>query len=156
MIKINIKEFITYNQETIYEFLCLQSETEFEITIPRIGIAQEDEDFMVSFDYRDAAYAGFLISRISDSFAYYIPAPEKNEPFHFKVTITDMEKFAATINLISHGLSNLPVNRELFYTFQNASAAFLADSDIADIHCKVYGLLHIADIFLSDENLSDS
>lgn len=83
MIKINIPEFTSYSKETIYEFLILQAETEFEISLRRISEAVIDPNILVSMDYRDAAYAGQLLCQISESFGYYVPYPKKKHVFNF-------------------------------------------------------------------------
>ena len=153
MTQIHIKEFTTYDKDTTLEFLRLQADTEFEIILPRKAIFNKDPQWYLSIDFRDAAYIGYLLSQVVDSFGYYVPCPYKDEPFQFRVVIRDMEKFAEQFHFIARGISNLPDHQETVLTFQIASLKFYENANYKDLNSKVYGLTDIAVKFHSDEGL---
>jgi hypothetical protein len=75
MIKININEFQNYDSKSMYEYLLVQNDTEFEIIIPREAVAGINEKYMLAIEFIGAAYAGHLLSEISSCFGYYTPCP---------------------------------------------------------------------------------
>ena len=123
MLKINISDFSNYDSKDVYEFLFLQNETEFEITIPKRSIAHNDENYEVFVEYLSAAYAGQCLSEIARSFAYYVPCVFNLNPFLFQVTITEMEKLADILYLIIQGIHDTTANAP-FLTFHGLAADF--------------------------------
>lgn len=149
MTKINISDFSNYDNKDIYEFLFLQNETEFEITIPKRSIAHDDENYEVFVEYLSAAYAGQRLSEIAGSFAYYVPCTFNLNAFLFEVTITEMEKLADILYLIVQGMHDTTGN-EPFLTFHGLAADFLNDAYDNKVECNTWGLLHIANNFLEE------
>lgn len=147
MLKININDLSNYNSEDVYEFLFLQNETEFEITIPKRIIARNDENYEVFVEYLSAAYAGQRLSEIAVSFAYYVPSVFNLNPFLFQVIITEMEKLADLLYLIIQGTQNTSGNKP-FLTFHGLAADFLNDAYDCKLKCNTWGLLHIANQYL--------
>jgi hypothetical protein len=147
MLKININEFQDYDSKSMYEYLLVQNDTEFEITIAREAVEGIDDQYILAVDFIGAAYAGQLLSEISSCFAYYTPCPNKAEPFLFQTIITDMGKLADTLHYISQGFND-PDGDETFLDYQVKSAEFLNDAFEEKVECKTWGLLHIANKFL--------
>lgn len=150
MIKVNISDFSDYDNKGIYEFLFLQNETEFEITIPKRSIAHNDENYEVFVEYLSAAYAGQRLSEIAGSFAYYVPCSFNLKPFLFEVTITEMEQLTDILYLLVQGLHDTRAN-ESFLTFHGLAADFLNNAYDNKVECNTWGLLHIANHFLAEE-----
>lgn len=149
MIKININEFNRYDDKAIYEFLFVQSETAFEIEIPRVAVAGKGECYDVFIEYLSAAYSGQCLSEIAGRFAYYVPCVYSKRPFLFEVTITDMEKLTDILYLIVKGFHDNTVG-ETFLKFHSAAADFLSDAFNDKIECKTWGLLYIANQYLQE------
>jgi hypothetical protein len=149
MIKININEFTSYDCKSIYEYLLLQNETEFEIIIPREFVEGISNQYELVTEFLSAAYAGQLLSKITSCFAYYTPCPNKTAPFLFQVVITDIEKFADTLHVIIQGFNDCD-GGEFFLHFHTNAADFLNNSFEEKVDCKTWGLLHIANKFLQE------
>jgi hypothetical protein len=149
MIKININEFQNYDSKSMYEYLLVQNDTEFEIIIPREAVEGIDEQYMLAIEFIGAAYAGHLLSEISNCFAYYTPCPNQTKPFLFQAIITDIGKLADTLYFISQGFIDTD-GGETFLDFQIKSAEFLNDAFEDKVKCDTLGLLHIANIFLQE------
>lgn len=149
MTRINIAEFGNYDSKAIYEFLFLQSETVFEIIIPRTAVAGNCESYDIVHEYLAAAYAGQRLSEIASSFAYYVPCVSNNRSVLFEVTITDMEKFTDILFLIIQGFDHKTCG-DAFLTFHGLAADFLNDAFEEKIECNTWGLLHIANSFLQE------
>lgn len=149
MVKININEFQHYDSKSMYEYLLVQNDTEFEIIIPREAIEGIDDQYMLAIEFIGAAYAGQLLSEISSCFAYYTPCPNKAKPFLFQAIVTDMGKLADMLFYISHSFND-PDGGEPFLDFQIKSADFLNNAFDENIQCKTWGLLHIANNFLQE------
>lgn len=147
MLKININEFQDYDTKSMYEYLLVQNDTEFEIIIPREAVEGIDDQYILAVDFIGAAYAGQLLSEISSCFAYYTPCPNKAKPFLFQAIITDMGKLVDTLYYISQGFND-PDGDETFLDFQVKSAEFLNNAFEEKVECKTWGLLHIANKFL--------
>ncbi len=147
MLKINITEFNQYNSKALYEFLFLQDEIVFQITIPRKEIAGTIEKYDVFEEFLSAAYAGQRLSEIAESFAYYVPCIYSKQPFLFEVTITEMGKMAEVLHLIIHSIND-KIPSETFLTFHSLSADFLTNVFNDKIECNTWGLLHIAHDYL--------
>lgn len=148
MTKINISDFIDYNSKAVYEFLFLQGETEFEIIIPRESIAGKDDNYCIAIEYINAAYAGQRLAQIADTFAYFVPSEFTKKSFLFEITITNMEELADNLYFIIQGFNFRDTN-DTFITFQGLAADFLNDAYDDKIDCKTWGLLHIANDYLS-------
>ena len=149
MLKININEFNRYDSKSLYEFLFLQNETLFQITIPRKVIAGTCENYDVFEEYLLAAYAGQCISEIAESFAYYVPSVSGKKPFLFEVTITEMGKMAEALYNIIHSVNDKTPG-EIFLAFHSLAADFLTNAINGRIECSTWGLLHIANHFLEE------
>lgn len=147
MLKININEFYNYDSKAIYEFLFLQSETEFEITIPRnAGIGKAD-NYHIFVEYLTAAYAGQRLYEIAESFAYYVPSLHGKCPFLFEVSLTELGRMAETLYLIIHSIND-KIPTETFLTFHSLAADFLTNVFNDKIECNTWGLLWIANQYL--------
>ena len=149
MIKINTTDFRDYSSKAVYEFLFLQGETEFEITIPREFATDEHENYCIFTDYINASYSGQCLALIADTFAYFVPSEFTKKPFQFEIKVTDMEKFADTLHFIIQG-NNFRDTREPFLTFQNLAFQFLIDAFEDKVECHTWGLLHIANLYLDE------
>ncbi len=147
MTRINIAEFGNYDNKAIYEFLFLQSETVFEIIIPRAAIAGNCDNYDIVHEYLAAAYAGQRLAEIASSFAYYVPCVYNSRSVLFEVTITDMEKFTDILYLIVQGF-DYTAYENAFLTFHGLAADFLNDAFEEKIECKTWGLLYIANQYL--------
>lgn len=147
MTKINISDFFDYNSKAVYEFLFVQGETEYEIIIPRESIAGKDDNYCIATEYINASYAGQRLAEISDTFAYFVPSEFAKKPFHFEITITDLEKLADTLYFVIQGF-NFNDTNDTFITFQGLAADFLNDAFDDKIDCQSWGLLHIGSDYL--------
>ena len=148
MTKININKFSNYNSKSLYEYLFLQREKVFEITIPRKAIKKDSYD--IFSEYLSAAYAGQRLSEIADSFAYYVPDVNSNRPFIFEVTIPEIGKMAEILYLIIQTI-NGTTGSERFLSFHSLAADFLTNASNNWIECHTWGLLQIANRFFKDE-----
>ena len=149
MTKINIADFLDYNNKAVYEFLFPQGETQFEIIIPREFIGGKDDNYCIATDYITAAYAGQRLAQVTDTFAYFAPSEFTKKPFQFEITTIDMETLADTLYFIIHGL-NFRDTRETFTTFQGLAADLLNDAFDDKIKCHTWGLIHIASHYLEE------
>jgi hypothetical protein len=147
MTKINISDFFDYNSKTVYEFLFVQGETEYEIIIPRESVASKDGNYCIAIEYINASYAGQRLAQIADTFAYFVPGEFTKKPFLFEIAITDMEKLADNLYFIIQGF-NFRDTKDTFITFQGLAADFLNDAFDDKIDCKTWGLLHIGSNYL--------
>ena len=100
MLKITLSKFTEFTVKDIHKFLLQQKETVFKITIPRQAIIVRQDYVVAMVNYLSVAYAGQLLSKIANSFAYYVPCPTRKTSFYFLVVIPDKEKFAETLYLI--------------------------------------------------------
>ncbi len=147
MLKININELNRYDSTTLYEFLFLQRETAFEITIPKKTIAGISDNYDVFEEFLSAAYAGQRLSEIAKSFAYYVPSVNSKMPFLFEVTITEMGKMAEALYIIIHSVTDkMPC--EIFLSFHSLAADFLTNVFNDKAECNTWGLLWIANQYL--------
>jgi hypothetical protein len=149
MIKININEFKSYDSKSIYEFLLLQNETEFEIIIPREAVEGINDQYELVTEFLSAAYAGHLLNAIATCFAYYTPCPNKTAPFYFQGVIADMEKLTDTLYCIIQGFND-PDGGDVFLNFHVSATDFLNDVYEEKIQCSTWGLVHIANNFLQE------
>jgi hypothetical protein len=149
MTTINICDFIDYDSKAVYEFLFLQGETEFEITILRESVGGKDDNYSIAIEYINASYAGQRLAQIADVFAYFVPSEFTKKPFLFEITITDMEKFADNLYFIIQGF-DFRDTKETFITFQGLAAEFLNDSYDDKIKCQTWGILDIGSQYLED------
>ena len=147
MLKINITEFNHYDSKSIYEFLFLKSETEFEITIPKKSVAGTCDNYTVFEEYLAAAYAGQRLSEIAERFAYYVPSVCTIRPFVFEVSITEMGKLAEVLYIIVYSI-NEKIPCEIFFTFHSLAADFLSNVFNNKVECSTRGLLCIANQYL--------
>lgn len=143
----NTTKFSDYDSNDIYEFLFLQGETEFEITIPRNGLKGKCDSYYVFEEFLSAAYAGQRLSEIAESFAYYVPCVHNKCPFLFEVTITEMGKLAEALYIITHSI-NKKIPCETFLTFHSLAADFLTNVINDKAECNTLGLLWIANQYL--------
>lgn len=149
MLKININEFNRYDSKALYEFLFLQNETVFQITIPRKVIAGTCENYDVFEEYLSAAYAGQCLSDIAESFAYYVPSVSGKKPFLFEVAITEMGKMAEALYSIIHSVND-KIPGEAFLTFHSLAADFRTNVFNNSFKCNTWGLLHIGSRYLEE------
>jgi len=153
MTKININELNRYDSKDIYEFLFLQNETVFQITIARKTVARKSENYDVFEEYLLAAYAGQRLSEIAKSFAYYVPSVCSKRPFVFEVTITEMGKLAEVLYIIIHS-GNDKIPGEIFLAFHSLAADFLTNAFNEKMECNTWGLLCIANKYLEKSDNS--
>lgn len=149
MTKINISKFSNYDSKAMYEFLFLKRETVFEITIPRNAINDETDNYDIFFEFLSAAYLGQRLSEIADSFAYYVPCVNSKHPFLFEVTITEKGIMAEVLYLIIKTIYGANDN-EIYLSFHSLAADFLTNAFSNRIDCNTWGLLAIANKYLSE------
>ena len=147
MLKININELNRYDSKTLYEFLFVQRETVFQITIPRKAVAGTCVNYDVFEEYLSAAYAGQRLSEIAESFAYFVPCVQSKCPFLFEVTITEMGKMAEALYIIIHSVTD-KIPCEIFLSFHSLAADFLTNVFNDKAECNTWGLLWIANQYL--------
>ncbi len=142
MLTISINEFTGYDSKSLYEFLMLQNQTAFKIKIPKIYVPGDD-NFQVFWEYHQAAYVGHLLSAISESFAYNVPAPSKLQPFIFEIEIKDVEVFADQLSIIIIAFDDLAPD-ELAIPFQEAACEFFIAAYDEKLVPHTWGLLVVA------------
>ena len=147
MLILNITDLNQYNYKSLYEYLLLQRETEFQILIPRTAITGDSDNYDVFEEYLTAAYAGQRLSEIAKCFAYYVPCLHSKQPFLFEATITDIGKLTEALYIIVHSVNkNMP--SEIFLAFHSLAADFLTNVFSDRAECNTWGLLHIANHYL--------
>ncbi|MEO6669464.1 MAG: hypothetical protein ABIN36_08310 [Ferruginibacter sp.] len=127
----------------------LQTQNEFEIIIPKTYNPIDDESFIIFWEYHIMAYAGQKLFEISSEFSYNVPDAGSKQPFKFIVTINNLEKFAdllyeLTLVLQEDDLTGTTTK------FQLAASNFFNDAYDNEVESVTWGLLTMANSFLSE------
>ena len=69
MVQINLNEFFTYDWPQLLEFIRLQDDEEFTITLPKKTVEITDCNFNVFWEYYHAAYVGQELAKMLYIFA---------------------------------------------------------------------------------------
>lgn len=146
MYSINIHDLKNYNTKLIAEYLSQQSDNEFEIIIPRDQYDEEDFNFSIFWQYYSAAYSGQKLFNISESFAYYIPCPHKQNSFRFEISVTDLKKLTVVLRFILAGYYS---ENDAMVRFHEEASKYFDDSFNGEMEPDCWGLLYIANQFLS-------
>ena len=145
MTTLNISQFTNYTLEDFIEYLNLQTDNEFEIVVPRKTFLKDDYNLYVAMDFRNAAFIGHLLSNVTDSIGYYVPSPLKDEAFHFRVMVSDINKFAKIFHMIGISLIDTPEYIEPLVAFLLGSKKYYEETLGLGIHkSKFCGLINIA------------
>ena len=149
MITINITEFKGYDNKTLYEFLMLQNQTEFQIKIPKYVEEYEGVNFSVFWEYHLMAYVGHRLCEAAESFAYFVPAVSKGTPYSFDVEIKDFEKFTDTLFEIIEFINDEEAT-DTSNNFELAASNFFSDAFDDKVQTKTWGLLSLANDYLAE------
>ncbi|MEP7111361.1 MAG: hypothetical protein ABI760_25420 [Ferruginibacter sp.] len=147
MISINISEFDDYDRESIYEFVTLQEEMNYEIIIPKVIVATDDPPHAVFWQYSTAAYAGHLLNDVSSSFGYLVPSANKKDYFKFDAKIKDIAKFADLLYLITAVYFAVHETDEI-RKFTNDATDYFGDAFDSIPYPSTSGLIFIARAYL--------
>jgi hypothetical protein len=128
------------------EYLFHLDDTEFEIIISRDRVDPDDKNFSIFWQYHTAAYAGEKLFKVSESFAYYVPCPEKDNPFRFEIKVTDIKRLALALRFIITGYYD---ENRITIRFNEQAGQYLNDAFEGKVESNTWGLLHIANNFLS-------
>jgi hypothetical protein len=145
MNSINIYDLKNYNVRLIEEYLFQQNDKAFEIIIPRDQYDDEDINFSIFWQYYTAAYAGQKLYNISRSFAYYVPCPEKQNPFRFEIEVAGIDRLAAVLAFI---LTGYHTKDDSVIRFNQEAAVYFSDAFEGKIDSETWGLLYIANKYL--------
>lgn len=145
MITISIHDLKNYNANLISEYLFQQSDNAFEIIIPRDQYDPEDINFSLFWQYYTAAYAGQQLFNVSESFACYVPCPEKKKPFRFEIEVADIHRLAAALAFIITGYYT---NSDSMIRFNQEAAIYFSDAYEGKTVSETWSLLHIANKYL--------
>jgi hypothetical protein len=143
---IRLREFQNYERELIYEYLVLQNETEYRILYPKSTVDPTTERYMIFWEYHLVAYMGHKLSEISESFAYYVPAPNAKHPYLFDIVVNDPGKLADTLYyLISVFYEK---DHQAMFDFEEEAADHSSDAYHEKIQAACFGLIYIASQYL--------
>ena len=68
MVQIKLTEFHAYELSDLLEFIQIQDEHEFNITLPKTTLALKDNNFSIFWEYYNAAFIVQKLLKISDTF----------------------------------------------------------------------------------------
>ncbi len=152
MTTINIHQFAGYTSSDIYQFVMLQAETDFQITIPKKTLAFKDDNFDVFIEYYQLGYAGQLLSEISTSFAYYVPCPSSKKQFVFELITDNAEKLSDLLYLFVQYFIDL-ADMDIIEKFDIDSTDFYLDAFDGKLdNVGTWGLLWVASLYLQKGN----
>ena len=63
-------------------------------------VETDDKNLFIFLEYHNAAFAGQQLYNVSESFAYYVPCPEKQNPFRFELETSELKRLAAALAFI--------------------------------------------------------
>lgn len=143
---INIHDLKNYNAKLILEYLSVQQEKAFEIIIPHDQVDPDDKNFSIFWQYHTAAYAGQQLFNVSESFAYYVPCPKKQNSFRFELEVSDIKRLATALAFIITGYYE---NNITMLRFNEEAAKYLNDAFNSKTDSDTWGLLYIANNYLN-------
>lgn len=147
MFTIHIDDLAEYDFKTVYEYLHSQDDTIFEIIIPKENAIGKSDQFYVFLDYYLAAYAGELLSEVSDAFSYYVPSVVQVSQFNFQLEVTDKEKLADVLFNIATGYYDTgDLDEE--YTFYEKASQF-HDKAWETLNAACWGLISVAAAYMT-------
>jgi hypothetical protein len=142
---INIHDLKNYNAKLIAEYLFQQNDKAFQIIIPREQIDPDDRNFSIFWQYHTAAYAGQKLFNVSESFAYNVPCPHKQNQFVFEIETADINRLATALAFIISGYYE---NDKTMLRFNEEAAQYLNDAFEGTTDSDTWGLLYIANNYL--------
>lgn len=145
MITININQFKGYTIKDIHEFLSLQNSNHYEIFIPKMEADPGELNFSIFWDYHVAAYAGQKLNSSSESFAYDVPCPKRQNPFRFELETNDLMKLSIALRFIIVGYYT---NGSGMTNFHQHAAAHFDEAYKGKTDPACWGLLYIANEYL--------
>lgn len=143
MITINLREFQTYDHKSLYEFILMQDQLDFQLILPRQFKAGINDNVEVADEYLTAALAGQKMADISQTIAYTVPAIVSKDPILITLTNVVLEKFIDTLYEIIHGVYELDSSDD-FLNYRQECAKFLGNVWEEDFICYTIGLAYIA------------
>lgn len=148
MTTINLNEFSNCTKTGIYKFLLSQQAKEFEIIIRKTYNPVDDESFIIFWEYHIMAYAGQKLFELSSGFSYFVPGAGSKQPFKFIAEINDLAKLADVLYDLAVVLQeDDPANATT--GFQSAALSFFNDAYDGKVEAATWGLLTLANSFLS-------
>jgi len=127
MVQINLPEFYHYNLPQLLEFLNLQDEKEYNITLPKKTVTGIDKNFQVFWEYYNAAFIGQQLYQIASHFTYTVPCTKKIHYFSFQVTIHDSRQMADVLFYLVSGQAKAR-NRASIAEYNFEAAKLLEDA----------------------------
>lgn len=140
MTKINLRDFIDYDRDSIHEFLLIQDDTFFEIGVIMDHLPSADSNDVFAF-YSMAGYIGQLLKQISKNFSYSVPGLTAIPDFRFRVRITDM---AVLRDFVYHTATGLYCHNNSYTPFYEERDKFWSAMCAYDVKPAAWGLLQIA------------
>ena len=149
MIQIKLTEFTSYELPDLLEFIKLQDEHEYGITLSKNTAVFKDDHFNIFWEYYNAAFVGQQLWNISDTFSYSVPCFKKSGQFSFQVTTYDKVRLAKTLYFLVNEFSSNP-DQNFSNQFKIGAARFFEDmlNRKGDIAC--WALIRLTDLFLTE------
>lgn len=145
MYTLNITQFKGYTVKALHEFLLLQNCSHFQILIPRMEPDPNEINFSVFWDYHVAAYAGYKLNSIAESFAYEVPCPKKQNPFSFEIETNNLMKLSIVLRFIIVGCYT---NGRGMTHFHGEAAKHFDHVYLGKAKPACWGLIYIANEYL--------
>ncbi|MEO6547948.1 MAG: hypothetical protein ABIN94_08100, partial [Ferruginibacter sp.] len=143
----NLSEFYHYELAQLLQFIKLQDETEYNITLPKKTVAGKDCNFNVFWEYYHAAFVGQELSEISTHFTYTVPCVKMAQSFSFQVTVHDEISLAVTLYFLANGLY-AKKDAALGDKYDAAAALLLEESFNGKKNTACWGLIWLANLYL--------
>ena len=149
MVQIKLTEFTSYELPDLLEFIKLQDEHEYSITLPKNTAAFKDDNFNIFLEYYSAAFVGQQLWQISDTFSYAVPCFKKPGQFSFQITTHDKIQLTETLYFLVKGFLSNP-DQNFSNQFKIGAARFFEDmlNRKGDIAC--WALIRLTDLFLAE------
>lgn len=145
MQSINITDLRNYNAKLILEYLNIQQGLSFEIIIPKESVDPDDRNFSIFWQYYCASYAGQLLFNKANSFAYYVPCPQKQNDFRFQIEVESRDSLSHALAFIIAGYFT---DGSTMLRFNEQASKYFDDSFTGKTDSACWGLLYIANQFL--------
>ena len=139
MAKIILKELKDYDLKSIHEYLILQEDLTLEMEMRFWPAAMPQKIFLYVL-YRKAAYFGHLLSKVSDTFSYYVPLDTLDPVFKFRVRVQDLLKLAEVIYQMLEGYFG---ESELCEQYNEDEAAYWKMVEEMELDTPVWGLVEV-------------
>lgn len=149
MVQIHLHEFQNYSFPQLLQFVHLQEDPDYLLTLPKTSIAYKLDNIDVFWEYYNAAFVGQQLWLLSSSFAYTVPCMLTPGKFIFQFIAMENEKLAETLYSLVNWLYTKE-NKILCEEFHGHAAQLFTDAfdDKNDIAC--YGLIWIAYLFVAN------